>query len=51
MSKYLGRLGPLTLVWQLIKEKKSYEFKPVKCSLKIDVVSHPVLSEELGKYK
>ena len=35
MGKYLGRMGSLTLVWQLIYEKEYSEFKPVKLHLKL----------------
>ena len=33
MSNQQGRLGPLNLVWQPVKEKENSEFKPVKLHL------------------
>ena len=35
---------------QLVKEKENSEFKSVKLSLKIDLVSYPARVEGLGKY-
>ena len=40
----------LTFVWQRALEKEISEFKPVKHRLKIDLLSHPVYSQEFGVY-
>ena len=40
MGKQQSRLGSSTMVWQLVKEKENSEFKLVKLSLEIDLVSH-----------
>ena len=36
-----GKPGSLTIVWQSVYEKENYELKPVKFSLKTELVSHP----------
>ena len=41
------RLISLALVRQLVEEKENSEFKPVKLSLKIDLVSYPARGEGL----
>ena len=46
----MGRLGSLTLIWQLVLEKENSKFKPVKLCLKINIVSHPACVKGLGKY-
>ena len=51
MGKYFGKLGSLVLARQPVYEKENSEFKPVKLRLKIDLVTHPALTEELGKYR
>ena len=33
-GKIVGQTGPLTLVWQPVKEKENSEFKPVKLHIK-----------------
>ena len=50
IGKEMARLGSLTLVWQLVKEKENSKFKPVKFCLSIDFVSHPTQVEVLGMY-
>ena len=39
----------ITKVWQPVKEKEIYEFKPIEPYLKSDLVSHPAYTK-LGKY-
>ena len=46
----MGRLSSLALVRQPVYEKEISEFKPIKPCLKIDLVSHTVRVEGLGKY-
>ena len=48
-SSYIWeRRDSSTMVWQPVLENS--EFKQVKLSLKIDLVSHPARAEGLGKY-
>ena len=50
MGNHLGRLISLAFVWPLVLGKNISKFKPVKLSLKIDLVSHPDHVEGLLKY-
>ena len=50
MGKLLGRLGSLALVWQLVLEKEKSEMRPVKLSLRNDLVLHPARVEGLRIY-
>ena len=47
---FTSRLGSLALVRQPVKEKENSKFRPVKLRLKIDLVSHPVRVEGVGKH-
>ena len=40
MGKKKGKLSPLTLIWQPVKEKQNSEYKLVKFYLKIEHMSH-----------
>ena len=44
-ATHIQILGSLTLIKQPVSEKESFEFKPVKLCLQIDLVLHPTCAE------
>ena len=50
ISKIVGQTMFFAIFRQPVSEKENSEFEPVKLCLKIDLVLHPVLMEESGKY-